>query len=185
MLDSKSLSKAVCRIVVAVTGLSADKVILSDNNTAAPSGSYCAVRLQNPEQFGQALNSQTNVPAQDDPQYEDIIAKVATQFTLGFSINFYRAGAVMYASAMCEANKREPVKTILRAAKLGWSRVSPINNLTGLYQAAMEERSQLTLYLYGESIAEDRVQRIYRAGFSVETEQSGAVAQGEVNGLSG
>lgn len=132
MLDSKALSKAVCRIVVAVTGLPADKVILADNNTAAPSGSYCAG------------------PVEVDAEPE-----------------------------------REPVKTILRAAKLGWSRVSPINNLTGLYQAAMEERSQLTLYLYGESIAEDRVQRIYRAGFSVQTEQSGAVAQGEVNGLSG
>ncbi|MNI37963.1 hypothetical protein D3C73_920810 [compost metagenome] len=90
----------------------------------------------------------------------------------------------MYAAALCEANKREPVKAILRTAKLGWSRVSPINNLTGLYQAAMEERSQLTLYLYGESVVEDRVQRIYRADLSV-TEQSGAVAQGSVNGLSG
>lgn len=185
MLDVKALTKAVCNVVVAVTGLPANKVVIGDPGVDSPTGSYCAVRLQNPEQWGQALNSQTNVPALDDPQYEDIIAKVSTQFTLGFSINFYRAGAVMYAAALCEANKREPVKTILRAAKLGWSRVSPINNLTGLYQAAMEERAQLTLYLYGESIAEDRVQRIYRAGFSVQTEQSGAIAQGEVNGLSG
>ena len=185
MLDVTALSKAVCKVVMAATGLPANKIIIGDPGVGAPAGSYCAVRLQNPEQFGQALNSQTNVPAIDDPQYEDIIAKVATQFTLGFSINFYRAGALMYAASLCEASKREPVKTILRAAKLGWSRVSPINNLTGLYQAAMEERSQLTLYLYGESIAEDRVQRIYRAGFSVQTEQSGAVAQGEVNGLSG
>lgn len=185
MLDTKALSKAVCRIVVAVTGLPADKVILGDNNTAAPSGSYCAVRLQNPEQWGQALNSQRNVVAEDDPQYTDIIAKVATQFTLGFSINFYRSGAVSYAAALCEANKREPVKNILRTAKLGWSRVSPINNLTGLYQAAMEERAQLTLYLYGESIAEDRIQRIYRVEFSAQSEQSGATAHGEVNGLSG
>lgn len=185
MLDEKALSKAVCRIVVAATGLPANKVILADNNTAAPAGSYCAVRLQNPEQFGQALNSQRNVPAEDDPQYTDIIAKVATQFTLGFSINFYRSGAMGYASSLCEANKREPIKALLRAAKLGWSRVSPINNLTGLYQAAMEERSQLTLYLYGESVAEDRIQRIYRVGFSAQTEQSGAIAQGEVNGLSG
>lgn len=185
MLDVKALTKAVCNVVVAVTGLPANKVVIGDPGVDSPTGSYCAVRLQNPEQWGQALNSQTNVPAVDDPQYEDIIARVATQFTLGFSINFYRAGALMYAAALCEANKREPVKTILRTAKLGWSRVSPINNLTGLYQAAMEERAQLTLYLYGESIAEDRVQRIYRAGFSVETEQSGAIAQGEVNGLSG
>lgn len=185
MLDEKALSKAVCRIVVAATGLPANKVILADNNTAAPAGSYCAVRLQNPEQFGQALNSQRNVPAEDDPQYTDIIAKVATQFTLGFSINFYRSGAMGYASALCEANKREPIKALLRTAKLGWSRVSPINNLTGLSQAAMEERSQLTLYLYGESVAEDRIQRIYRVGFSAQTEQSGAIAQGEVNGLSG
>ena len=185
MIDAKALSKAVCRIVVAVTGLPPDKVIVADNNTAAPTGSYCAVRLQNPEQFGQALNSQRNVAAEDHPQYQDIIAKVATQFTLGFSINFYRVNAMGYAAALCEANKREPVKNILRTAKLGWSRVSPINNLTGLYQAAMEERSQLTLYLYGESIAEDRIQRIYRASFAAQTEQSGAIAQGEVNGLSG
>ena len=185
MLDVTALSKAVCRIVVAATGLPANKVIIGDPGVGSPTGSYCAVRMDSPAQFGQALNSQRSVVAADDPQYLDIIARVATQFTIGFSINFYRAGAMGYASAMCEANKREPIKAILRAAKLGWSRVSPPNNLTGLYQAAMEERAQITLYLNGESVAEDRVQRIYRAGFSVQTEQSGAIAQGEVNGLSG
>jgi hypothetical protein len=185
MLDDLEMTKAVCRIVVAATGLPANKVIIGDPGDASPTGSYCAVRLDNPSQYGQALNSQTDVVATDDPQYNDILAKVATQFTLGFSLNFYRAGAKRYAAAICEANKREPIAAILRTAKLGWSRVSPINNLTGLYQAAMEERAQLTLYLYGESIAEDRVQRIYRAEFSVQTEQSGAIAQGEVNGLSG
>ena len=185
MLDATALSKAVCRIVVAATGLPANKIIIGDPGVGAPAGSYCAVRMDSPAQFGQALNSQRSVVAADDPQYMDIIAKVATQFTIGFSINFYRAGAMGYASAMCEANKREPIKALLRTAKLGWSRVSPINNLTGLYQAAMEERAQLTLYLNGESVAEDRIQRIYRVGFSAQTEQSGATAQGEVNGLSG
>ena len=185
MLDVTALSKAVCKIVMDATGLPANKIIIGDPGVSAPTGSYCAVRLDSPAQFGQALNTQRNVVAVDDPQYMDIIAKVATQFTIGFSINFYRAGAMGYASAICEANKREPIKALLRTAKLGWSRVSPINNLTGLYQAAMEERAQLTLYLYGESIAEDRIQRIYRARFSAQTEQSGAIAQGEVNGLSG
>jgi hypothetical protein len=185
MLDTKALCKAVCRIVVAATGLPADHVIVGDPGGPSPTGPYCAVRLQSPEHFGQALTSQRNVPALDDPQYEDVIVRVATQFTLGFSINFYRAGAVAYAAALSEANKRDPIKALLSVAKLGWSRVSAVNNLTGLYQAAMEERAQLTLYLYGESIAEDRVQRIYRVGLSVQSEQSGAIAQGEVNGLSG
>ena len=185
MLDATALSKAVCRIVVAATGLPANKIIIGDPGVGAPAGSYCAVRMDSPAQFGQALNSQRSVVAADDPQYMDIIARVATQFTIGFSINFYRAGAMGYASAMCEANKREPIKALLRTAKLGWSRVSPINNLTGLYQAAMEERAQLTLYLNGESVAEDRIQRIYRVGFSAQTEQTGAIAQGEVHALSG
>ncbi|PYY72202.1 hypothetical protein CRX42_02405 [Pseudomonas jessenii] len=183
--DQIALTKSVCKIVMAATGLAANKIIIGDINSPAPAGSYCAVRLDSPAQFGQAINSQRDVVATDDPQFKDIIATVATQFTLGFSLNFYRSGALMYAAAICEANKREPVKALLRTAKLGWSRVSPINNLTGLYQAAMEERAQLTLYLYGESIAEDRIQRIYRVGFSAQTEQSGAIAQGEVNGLSG
>lgn len=185
MLDTTALAKVVCRIVVAATGLPAKQVILGDPNGGAPAGSYCAVRLDSPAQFGQALVTQRNVPAQDDPQYEDIIVRVATQFTLGFSLNFYRAGAMAKAAAICEANKREPIKAILRKDRLGWSRVSPINNLTGLYQAAMEERAQATLYLYGESIAEDRINRIYRVGFEVQTERSGAIAQGEVNALSG
>lgn len=184
MLDTTALSKAVCKIVMAATGLPANKIIIGDPGVGAPAGSYCAVRMDSPAQFGQALNSQRSVVAADDPQYMDIIAKVATQFTIGFSINFYRAGAMGHASAMCEANKREPIKALLRTAKLGWSRTSPINNLTGLYQAAMEERAQITLYLNGESVAEDRIQRIYRVGFSAQTEQTGAIAQGEVNGLS-
>jgi hypothetical protein len=185
MLDTKALCKTVCRIVVAATGLPPDHVIIGDPGGPSPAGPYCAVRLQDPAQFGQANVTQRNVPAVDDPRFEDVIVRVATQFTLGFSINFYRTGAMGYATAISEANKREPIKNILRPAHLGWSRVTAVNNLTGLYQGAMEERAQLTLYLYGESIAEDRVQRIYRVGFEVQTEQSGAIAQGEVNGLSG
>ncbi|MGO1206241.1 MAG: phage neck terminator protein [Pseudomonas putida] len=187
MVDTIALTKVVCQVVVAATGLPANKVIVGDPGTSAPSGTYAAVRIDSPAQFGQALKTQRNVPATDDPRFEDIIERVATQFTIGFSINIYRAGAGAMGMAMslCEANKREPIKSVLRRAKLGWSRVSPINNLTGLYQAAMEERSQVTLYLYGESVAEDRINRIYRVGFEVQTEQSGAIAQGEVNALSG
>lgn len=185
MLDTKNLTKAVCRLVMEATGLPADHVIVGDPGGPSPKGQYCAVRLDSPAQFGQAIITQRNVVALDDPQYEDIIARVATQFTIGFSLNFYRTGAMASASAICEANKREPIKSILRSAGLGWSRISPINNLTGLFQAAMEERAQVTLYLYGESVAEDRIQRIYRVGFEVQTEQSGAIAQGETNGLSG
>lgn len=185
MVDTLELTKVVCQVVVAATGLPADHVMVGDLGIGATGGPYCAVRLQDPAQFGQALRTQRNVPALDDPRYEDVIERVATQFTLGFSINFYRAGAMQHAMALCEANKREPIKSILRRAKLGWSRVSPINNLTGLYQAAMEERSQVTLYLYGESVAEDRVQRIYRVGFEVQDEKSRTIAQGEADALSG
>lgn len=185
MLDTTALAKTVCRIVVAATGLPPDHVIVGDPNGPAPAGSYCAVRLDSPAQFAQASVTQRNVPALDDPQYQDIIAKVTTSFTLGFSVNFYRAGAMVYAAALAEANKREPIKNILRAAKLGWSRITPVNNLTGLFSAAMEERAQLTIYLYGQSVAEDRVQRIYRVGITVQSEQSDVIAQGEANGLSG
>ncbi|MFG0917267.1 LIC_12616 family protein [Pseudomonas sp. CJQ_11] len=185
MVDTIALTKVVCQIVVAATGLPANKVIVGDPGTSAPTGAYAAVRIDSPAQFGQALKTQRSAPATDDPRYEDIIERVATQFTIGFSINIYRSGAMGMATSLCEANKREPIKSILRRAKLGWSRISPINNLTGLYQAAMEERSQTTLYLYGESVAEDRINRIYRVGFEVQTEQSGAIAQGEVNALSG
>lgn len=185
MVDTDELTAVVCQVVVAATGLPADHVMIGDPGIGAPRGTYCAVRLQSPAQFGQALRTQRTVQALDDPRYEDIIERVATQFTLGFSVNFYRTGAMGHAMSMCEANKREPVKTILRRAKLGWSRASPINNLTGLYQAAMEERSQITLYLYGESVAEDRVQRIYRVGFEVQDEKSRIIAQGEADALSG
>lgn len=185
MLDTKAITKAVCRVVVAATGLSERQVIIGDPNAASPSGTYCAVRLDSPVQFGQALNSERSVPALDNPDYMDIISVVATQFTIGFSLNFYRAGAMSLASGICEANKREHICQILRAAGLGWSRVTPINNLTGLYQAAMEERANMTLYLYGQSVVEDRVNRIYRVKTSVEDKITGAIAQGSINGLSG
>lgn len=63
MLDATALSKAVCRIVVAATGLPANKVIIGDPGVGAPAGSYCAVRIDSPAQFGQALNSQRSVVA--------------------------------------------------------------------------------------------------------------------------
>ena len=62
MLDVTALSKAVCKVVMAATGLPANKIIIGDPGDGAPSGSYCAVRIDSPAQFGQALNSQRSVP---------------------------------------------------------------------------------------------------------------------------
>lgn len=185
MIDSKSLSKVVAKIIVAVTGLPANMVSV-DQNFSAPAGSYCSIRLQNPTGWGQAMKSQRSAPSLDDPaQYDDILDQTRSQMVLQFSINFYRARSMDYAAALFEANKREPVKQILRTNKMGWTRTTPPNNLTGLYSGSQEERSQIEIHLYHEDLVEDRVNRIYRVEYAVENENQIVLTQGQVNGLSG
>jgi hypothetical protein len=183
MINQEALEVAVCKMVVFATGLPADKVIIGDPDTGAPSGSYCAVRLQNPEVFGHAMKSQTQVAATDRPELMDILDRTATQLTLSFSINFYRNNAMGYAVSLLEAHRRQPVQLIMREAGLGWSRASPVNNLTGLQSASMEERSQLNIYLYAQDVVEDRVQRIYQVEYAVSDESGRTLIQGNVNGL--
>jgi hypothetical protein len=184
VIDERTLSKAIARIVVAATGLPANKVSI-ENNFSAPDGSYCKIRLQNPMAWGQAMKSQRDAVAADDPQYMDIIDQTRTQLDLSFSVNFYRDNAISYASALLEANKRIPIKTILRANRMGWIRTTAVNNLTGLFSGNQEERSQLDVHVYHEDLVEDRVNRIYRVEYAVEDENLNVLAQGQVNGLSG
>lgn len=185
MIDQDALTAAVCDMVCAATGLPQDKVIIGDPDDSSPEGSYCAVRMEMPELFGQALKSQRLEQAIDNPALQDIIDITATQITISFSLNFYRKGAMSYAAAMLQANRRIPVQAIMRRAGLGWSRSGPVNNLTGLYSANMEERAQFNLYLYAQDVAEDRVNRIYQVEYAVSDESGNTLVQGNVNGLSG
>lgn len=185
MIDQDALSATVCRMVMAATGLAEDKIIIGDPDAGSPAGSYCAVRLQNPEVFGQAMKSARNAAAIDNPALMDYLDKTATQLTLSFSVNFYRNNAMAYATSMLECHRRIPVQALMRAGGLAWSRASPVNNLTGLQSASMEERSQLNIYLYAEDVVEDRVQRIYQVEYAVSDESERTLIQGNVNGLPG
>lgn len=184
MIDSKELSKTVARVIVSVTGLPPESVSVAQN-FSAPKGSYCVIRLQNPLLWGQAMKTQREAVAVDDPQYMDVIDQTRTQFDLSFSVNFYRDRAMDYAAALSEANKREPIKSILRSNRMGWIRTSPANNLTGLYSGNQEERAQIDVHLYYEDLVEDRVNRIYRVEYALENENRTVLTQGQVNGLSG
>lgn len=185
MIDFKVMEKVVCDIVKFVTNLPAEQIIIGDPNTGAPKSAYCAVRLQNDEAFGQAQKLYESVPALDNPLLDDYMDHTDTQKVLIFSVNFYRNNARQYAAAMREANKREPVKSILRANGLGWSYMGPTNNLTGLYSGAQEERIQFNLHLYAQDSVQDRIQRIYQVEYSVSNEQDQQLIQGNVNGLPG
>lgn len=185
MIDYKAVARVVCDIVKFVTGLDAKQIIIGDPNTGSPSGPYCAVRVQGDEAFGQALKSYESVPAIDNPALMDYIDHTDTQKVLTISINFYRTGASQMAASLREANKREPVKALLRANGLGWRMMGPVNNLTGLYSGAMEDRAQFNLYLYAQDSVQDRIQRIYQVEYSVSNEQSQPLIQGNVNGLPG
>lgn len=183
MIDQKALEKLVCRIVATSTGIPTDHIIAGDSNTGAPDASYCEVRLQNPELFGQAMKSQTNVVALDNPALMDILDRTSTQLIASFSVNFYRANALGYASSLLEAHRRVPVQAIMRTGKVGWCRASPVNNLSELYSGNIEERAQLNVYLYVEDAVEDRVNRIYQVNYVVSDESERTLIQGNINGL--
>jgi hypothetical protein len=185
MIDQSALEVAMCKFVMAATGLAADKVIVGDPDAGSPAGSYCAIRLQNPEVFGQAMKSQSDVAAEDNSALMDLLDRTATQLVLSFSVNFYRNGAMGCATSLLEAHRRFPVQAVMRQAGLGWQRASPVNNLTGLQSASMEERAQLTLYLYAQDVVEDRVNRVYQVEYAVSDESERTLIQGKVNGLPG
>lgn len=174
MLNHKSIGKAVCSIVETVTGIPA---FIGDPNSGAPDGTYCAVRVQSEEGFGQAEKSL-------EANGQDFLAITKTQKVVTVSLNFYRDGAMAFAGALREANKRYPVQGILYLGKLGWQRLGPINNLTALLNGNMEERAQVNLYLYAEDAVQDTVNRAYKVKFTTSDEDGHVLAQGEVNGLS-
>lgn len=185
MIDQSAFEVAICEMIMVATGLDAEHVIVADPGDNSPAGSYGAVRLQNPEVFGQAMKSQREVPSQDNGALMDIVDRTATQLVLAFSVNFYRDNAMAYATSLLEMHRRYPVQSLMRAAGMGWQRAAPVNNLTGLQSANMEERSQVTLFFYAEDIVEDRVNRVYQVEYAVSDESERTLIQGKVNGLPG
>lgn len=183
MINQEALEQTICQIVLAVTDIPASKIYAGDPNTGAADGSYCAVRLQNPQLIGQAFKSATTAPALDNPGLVDIIDRTATQVMLSFSVNFYRDNALGYATSLLQANKRIPVQTILRAGGMGWSSAGPVNNLSELFSGNIEQRAQLNLRVFAQDVVEDRVNRIYQVEYAVSDESETTLAQGNVNGL--
>lgn len=183
MINQEDLERVVCRMVAAVTDIPVDHIMAGDPNTGSPDGSYCVVRLQNPQAFGQAMKSQRLVAATDNPALMDIMDRTATQLIASFSVNFYRDNAMGYAASLLEAHRRIPVQAIMRAGNVGWNRASPVNNLSELYSGNIEQRAQLNVYLFVEDAVEDRVKRIYQVNYAVSDESEVTLIQGNINGL--
>ena len=181
MIDLKAKAAEVCKIIAYVTDLPVTHIAVGPLRAGAPTGPYCVVTPLGDEQWGQAMKSDEVVPGE---VYDDVREFTKTQKVLQFSINMYRDNAASRLGAIKEANKRHPVQLILRAAGLGWQRVGPTQNLTGLFAANSEERFQCSLYLYAEDSVSDIVQTIYDVEYGLSVDAQIDLAEGSVNVLS-
>lgn len=128
-------------IVMAATGV--PECILADDNGPAPTGEYASIEpVASIGERGQAIIRQTAGGTSGTAS-----TRVESQLIAECSVNFYRGDARTRAVRLKQANKRPAISAALRAAKLGWNRTGPVNNLTALQSNQREQRAQISIFI--------------------------------------
>lgn len=160
-MDRTELFRHLSGIVRLATGVPV--CALADDNNPAPSGSYASIEpYSSIVSRGQANQNTVGVDGG-----LNVSTTIERQMLVTASINFYRDNAKLYAAKLNEGNKNPNVHALLRAAGIGWSRTSAVNNLNALQSGKIEQRAQVSLMFWME-ISDDPV--VYNAINQVELE---------------
>lgn len=169
-------------IVETVTGVST--VILSNQTQPdgtgipSPSGEYITI---NPKQ-SVAQRGQANIYTKSSLTPQSIDVDVRAQVIVEADINVYRGvDAISRLTRLQQCNKRPDVSAALRAAKIGWQRVSTPNDLTRMQSGNPEQRAQIYVYLMYETTDEVTINTIESASYEIQYEDGSIVASGEVS----
>lgn len=156
-------------IVLTVTGV--DACILDDQNAPSPSGEYCVIEpFSNIRQIGRGATNQTEVVAQDDPEYNDIEESITSLLEAKVDINFFRGDARLLAQKLMFCDQRSDVYETLYTNGVFWMRTDAVNNLTVLNSATYEPRAQISIYVRFEQTQTATVKQIYTVPFALENE---------------
>lgn len=186
MIDYLELKKKGVGLVKMITGLDDDHVIIANQNISPedmPDGLYATVNIIGDETFGASEKRQESSATFEHPDLgviSDIVDITERNVIVQMSVNFFRSGAVSYASSMQDACRRRVVSGYLWANELGWQRTSPVRNLTGIQNAGYEERAQIDLFLYAKDVIRDTINRGYQVSFSVSDSENN-LTQGDVS----
>lgn len=158
-------------IIVLATGVPecilADQRSLPGGPATSPKGPYATVEpRQTVSERGQANIYTRDIPG-DLIEYD-----VRAQIMCSVSVNFFRGEALMYAERLKQANKRPDVSMLLYKARLGWNGTDPVNNLSGLQSANIEQRAQITLRLMYEAQSLAEVNNILSVTVTTENEKA-------------
>lgn len=161
-------------IVMTVTGV--PECIMADPNAKSPTGAYASIRVRQAiRERGQANVNITNLPETRQVRYD-----VRAQIICDVSVDFYRGTAMEYAEKLKECHKRPDVPWILMRAGVGWGGTDAVNNLTALQSGNMEQRAQITVRLYYESVDIVDVNNIERVKATVENEKGQTIQSVDV-----
>lgn len=173
--------QAIKPIIQTVTGLNMVTIVdaVDDRGVGLPSppGEYITIE---PKQ-SVAQRGQANIHRKNSTLAQSVDYDIRTQIIVELNINCFRGqDAISRLSRLQQCNKRPDVSNALRAAKLGWQRVSAPNNLTRLQSGNPEQRAQIYIYLYYETTDEITINSIESASYGIEYEDGTVVATGSV-----
>lgn len=173
-MNSEQIFDIMRPIILSVTGV--PECVLANPNESSPLGEYASVQpLQSITQRGQANIVRSNSIS---PQAIDV--DVRAQIIAECSINFYRGDSRNRAQKLLQANKRPSVSAALFAAKLGWNRAGPINNLTALQSSDWESRAQISIFLMYETSDQETINSIEKIPYEVQDENATVLTTGEI-----
>lgn len=134
--------------------------IKADQNAPAPNGLYASIRVQHDtEDLGSPTKTQTITT-------EGITTEYIRQLKYQVNINFYRTGALDACNFLLNVHRLESVATQLLLHNVGWGGTSKAHNLSALQSTELEERANITLYLYIGGIVTDKTNYIDNEKFT-------------------
>ncbi len=137
-----TLNQKLRDIVRLCTGLTGDQVRPADQVAPAKGDAYATVLIISDVSRGMDSTTWANIPDDEDKR---VTETADGQRLITASIQFFRAGAVDYASKLVAAIKMSAAQELMQEHEIGLVRTGAVRNLTQVINEAWEERAQIDI----------------------------------------
>ena len=174
------LNAAAVTLVKAVTKLA--KVIHAGQDKSPPTGLYGTVKVIPVKAIGHTRKERTSTPAEEEGptvDWTDYAEQTITQMHVILSVNCIGSGSRDAIAKVYNADYREPVRKILTDNSITWIGSSDVRDLTGIYQAKIQQRYQVDINVVVETQITDTVLRANGYGLEIQGESGNILTDEE------
>lgn len=179
--DWDDLDVPIHGLLVAATGLPANRVIKANQDRAEPANelylTWNAIPVRAVGQPRRHLGEVPEIEPSDYAGWTDLQETIISQIDMIVSVNCYNDGAKNLAWKLHQANYLNSINDYCASNGIGWRYASAARRMTGLQQAAYQSRYQVDINVYIETAISDTLLAAALAKVKIYDEAGNIIAE--------